>query len=302
MIPTELVWQALGRPPQPKELKKATQDTCCFCGVHQGDVRKQDVFSGAFTNWDRLMNPSSDAVCLYCFTCLRGEHSRQLRISSWLATPTGLKTFKRGEIAGVLFGEKETPFCIYATTSFKKIGVVKVVVNNNPRRFQVQLEEVSTIFDMDEHRELWETMRLFYSMPVCEQEKKQPKSFFTKAEIQTGAYQMHRIKDFGLLEWREKERIIAKYRGSGIMQLLIYALNQEKLGRAKIEKKEKPSGKKEVSVTDGDAGKRTEGKRAKRETAGKRTAKASVGKGSGISDLASDKLGQCVFWPEDEDL
>lgn len=302
ITPTYLVWQAIGSPKAPIMPKTTKEELCSFCGVHRGIIRKQDVFGSGFTNFDRCANNNSNAVCPYCYHCLRSES--KLRTSNWIASRSGIRYFKRNEIADILFGGKETPFCLYITTSWKKIGVIKVVVNNNPYDFVVQFEETPIAVDTNKFRELWATIQSLYSCSVEEQDKKLPKSFFTKAEIRTGQYQFHRIQAFGLLDWRTAESIIAPFRGTGILDLLLFAANQEKLGRhAIIKSKEIKRGKKEnVPVSrrnDGD-GNRKGQKRKK--TGRKPAAKTPVGTRPDISDLACDQLGQYLLFPENENL
>lgn len=277
MTPQELICIALGRPKVPKMAKYAKEETCWLCGVYVGNIRKGDVVGTGFTNWDRACRPESGAVCDYCWTCLRSEYARKLRSSNWLATQQGIEFFKRDGIAKMLFDDKQVPFCFYVTTSFKKLGAIKVSVQTDSARFIVQFEELPVMFSC-EHVELFETMQLLYSIPKEEEEKKQPKSFFTKAEIQTGDFQFHRMREFGIDEWRIKNEILGKWRGSGVFGLLLYAVSQEKFGRNKVK-----------GITNGSKSKR-------------KPIQASCGKRHNLSGLACDRQGQYVFFPLDEDI
>ena len=61
-------------------------------------------------------------------------------------------------------------------------------------------EEVGVMFDRPEWIERSQLMELLYSVPVSEQAKKQPRSFFTKEQIKTGNYEHSRIRQFGMEE------------------------------------------------------------------------------------------------------
>lgn len=227
MTPQFLIWQAIGCPDTPGDLKLVEEGLCAFCGEHQGRIRSADTFGSAFTNTDRLLNPSSSVVCQYCYTALREP---TLRSSSWIISPSGVHYFKREDTSLVLFGAKDAPFILYVTTSFKKIGQAKVKLNFDVNDFVLQFEEIPVRFVPRDLEKAWESMRIFYSIPKSEEEKAQPKSFFTKKEILTGDFHYQRISAFGIDRWREIDREIAPLRNGAVLDLLLYALNQEKLG------------------------------------------------------------------------
>lgn len=289
MTPQELIWCAIGRPTDRPE-KEIEEDVCFICGVHSGTIRKADTISSGFTNWDRCSNTVSKAVCLPCYSVMKYKEGKvpKLRQSSWVATMDSITWLQRGDIAEQLFAANILmPFCFYVTTSFKKLGHLKVALNYDQSRFTVQFEEISVQFDREAHRELYDTMRLFYSMPAGEEEKKQPKSFFTKEEIRTGNYQPHRIREFGIAEWREKDAIIAQFRGDPVLDLLLWSLNQEALGRERIVF-EKPARKGEK------LGKTKKGAGEKRPVPDRDA--------NNICCLACDRLGQYLLFSEDEDI
>lgn len=50
---------------------------------------------------------------------------------------------------------------------------------------------------------------------------------FTKAEIESGNYQSHRIKDFGMERWEQLESTIAPQRKSSLFQLVLFVAQRE---------------------------------------------------------------------------
>lgn len=277
--PQQIIWSGIGKPTCEITHPKKNPVKCAFCGIGQGVVRFKDVFGSGFTNQDRLSNPTSDYVCMPCWGCFRSENARQLRISSWIATQHDIVFLKRDMIADVLFCEKATPFCFYVTSSFKKIGAAKVSTNNDSRHFVLQFEEIPIVVDCNEHKPLFDVIDLFYSIPESEIEKKQPSSFFTKDEMRTGNYKFHRIREFGIEEWREKESVIRKYRGSAILELLLLVVNQAPSGREK-----------------------NGGNNGKEKNTSRKSRPVREGKRPDLSNMVCDRLGQGLLFPEDEDL
>jgi hypothetical protein len=309
MTPQDLIYLAVGCPPCPDAVEAYGQ--CAFCGIAPGAVPVKNVFGDGFTNWDRMRSPNSSQVCLACWTCFRSEHARKLRTSAWVASKNGILYLKRGHVACALFAEKETPFVFYVTTSFKKIGVAKVQLNYSAERFVVQFEEIPTTVEPAIHGPLFVQMSAFYSVPACdakkfeayqaaqatpaeggdEEEKKKspPSAFFTKEEIRTGEYQPHRIREYGIEEWRAAEEKFREYRGQPIFELLVFSLNLSLSTRdRKVEASEK------------------KGKRAERigraEHVCSRPRQVSAGSIPALPGLAGNRMGQGLFWPEDENL
>lgn len=306
--PQQLIYNALGKPAC--DIAEAPSDSCAFCAAATGVAPIKKVFGDGFTNWDRLRNPAGNAICEACWTCFRSEHARKLRTSSWVVSPNKLMYLKRGEIASALFGVPEPPFCFYVTTSFKKLGAAKVQLNYDLQYFVVQFEELPATVDVQQHTPLFAAMSEFYAVPAGdadkfatyqaslaeaeaeegEEEKKKkspPSAFFTKEEIRTGEYQPHRIREYGLEEWRETEKRFAEFRGSPTWELFVFALN---LTLSKRDRKENSSEKKSGN-------RKTRGKPA---VACERQVPA--GGGADLQCLAFDRMGQGLFWSPDENL
>lgn len=207
---------------------------CKLCGFFSGVVAEKEMFSGNFTNWDLCRNSQSNYVCEYCANILKDQIYRR---SSWIATPNKFVELAREKIHEQIFDpNKQTPFCFYVTTSFKKLGQLKVKLNYNPSKFFVLFEETQVLVDLDAVKNLWDTMRLFYSIAIEEETKTQPKSFFTKEEMRTGNYDFKRIKTFGMSDFFQHEKEIARFRNNqpSVLEFLLHILNQERLKRCKI--------------------------------------------------------------------
>ena len=225
---SELIFSALGKPEVSGLKREKKKDICCVCGVYQGDIQKKDAFGSVYTNFDRLQG-SSDTVCDCCYVMLK---ERRLRISSWIVTENKLYCYKREELEHVIFLDIETPFCCYITTSFKKLGQVKVKLNCSSQAFFIQFEETPVWFVPESVKDVYKIMKKQYSILPGEDGKETPKTYFTKQEIRSGDYSYKRIIEYGIEELREDNVELSKFRGGSVFELLLYVLNKgERLGK-----------------------------------------------------------------------
>lgn len=230
----EVLYKQIGSPSPDLSDKKLSAESgvCAFCGVREGNIKRSSVRSVGFIDSSVIRKGDSQVACRPCYAM----SNYSLRTCSWIASKGGLLLFRREDLAAVIFmhSEIETPFVFYVTTSQKKLGQIKVQLNSDYRRYKLLFEEIHLDICPDELRPLWDVLSLMYSYPVEEEEKAQPKTFFTKVELVTGNYQMNRIRQFGLDDWRTAEAFISQWRGSGQMSLLIYILTATKKGRSNL--------------------------------------------------------------------
>lgn len=236
---TQFIYDSLGRP---QITGKPNTGQCCMCGSDKGEMGSKDFLKTSFTNWDVLKSPGSQSICYACAACM---NTNALRKSSWIATGTELRYLKRGDVAGAIFGTDvrakdflplQIPNAIYITTSYKKHGSFKTRINHMADKLYIQFEETGVLINREEAKKVLSIIELLYSIPECEEQKKQPKSFFTKDEILHGNYAMHRMRAFGIGELTEIETALKPHRGSPQFSLLIYIANKKKSGRRKKEK------------------------------------------------------------------
>lgn len=224
------------------EKRSKKKELCCFCANHDGDIHAKDCFGDNFTNFDLFRNAKSGTVCDHCYKTLKNNTLRQ---SSWLVSNNTYHKIEREEIMPILMGEKEIPFCVYITTSFKKHGQIKAQIAYSQDFFPVLFEEIPLVFSKKTAGILHGVMRDFYSAvpdkpkkntsktPLFEEVErvgvpaKNAASWFTKAEMRTGEYKLSRIKEYGISKWQEKEAILAPHRGSPIFDLVLHGTNQE---------------------------------------------------------------------------
>jgi hypothetical protein len=149
-----------------------------------------------------------------------------------------MEWLKRDELWARLFAPPAPPFAWYITTSFKKHGSFKTRVSFSQEIYFVQFEELFVRFHVDSWREIADIMELFYSVPLEEEAKSQPVSFFTKEEILTGCFSQNRIRRFGADEFPLLAHQLADSRSAPAFGMLVYALNKTFKGREGVDWKQ----------------------------------------------------------------
>lgn len=223
MTPTEIIHRGLGAPKY--EGGAEVSGLCCVCGATGTLAADKNIIKMGFTDWDYLSQPYT-AVCEPCAVCLTEP---KLRRSSFLANPEQVLWLGREDIWDVLFHDKPPltpPFVMYVTTSWKKHGSIKTRTNNNWESFCVQFEELGVVVEPASLTKLSKALGVFYSVPPEHAHKKQPSTYFTKDQIRTGIYPVHRIQETGLDTFFQNERIIQNYRRTPVFGLLLWALNR----------------------------------------------------------------------------
>lgn len=233
MTPQQLIYRALGAP----QIEAAeVAGACCLCGSTDGRYDRKPFIKEGFTNLDQLKAADSQSICPACASMFTLPKLRQ---SSWIATGGEMIWLRREDIWDYLWTPPRPPFAMYATTSYKKHGSFKTRVNYSSNRFYVQFEEVGVILQPGSLRRVADTLELLYSVPLSEEAKGQPVSFFTKDEIMHGDYNQGRIRRFGIVALAEAEAVIRPVRSAPAFGLLMFALNKKMLHREGIDWKQK---------------------------------------------------------------
>ena len=229
MNQTHLIYQALGEPHVETEPCKGI---CAFCGTEiQEGVKLENTVSDAFTNYDLLTDRTASHVCKCCYACLKDTRLRRLNFiaSGSDENKAQIVFFKRNEIEHYLFHIPSIPFVFGCTINYKKHLSFKARVNYSSKLFYVQLEDNTILFSPTKYKPISDTLNRLYLV-------------FSKSEIETGNYFMNHIKQYSSQKFREDESIIKDYRGTLQFDLLMFALNSQKI--------ESPIPKKRLLKTD----------------------------------------------------
>ncbi len=185
---------------------------CYLCGEATDEgLPRRDVIKPTFTDHGIARDPDSDLVCPLCTWALSYS---ELRNYSILATPAGLRHPSRSEIRDVLLHPPAPPFVLTIAVSGQKWLHIKARVVYNRAAFSVLLEETPVLVRPTAVAALLDTIEELYSS-------------FTKAEIETGDYQPHRIRRFGIKRWERLEEQIGMHRGSRLFDLLLHVAQKQ---------------------------------------------------------------------------
>ena len=198
-------------------------NTCGVCGAKNVPGYKiSKVVSSSFMDWDIIRD---DEVCQYCAVCLGKDipRSEWLRCTSFLANEGLLKRLNREEIWDFLFSPPEPPFVFCATYSYKKHIFFRAPVNYDRNYFTIQTDKGAVDIVHAQISGLCEIIQNWYT--ICRDTKIAP-TWFTKDDILTGNTNYKKIEAYGAARYLEEDRILAKHRNTGLLQLLVYAVNK----------------------------------------------------------------------------
>lgn len=127
MHPISLIYFNL---PEKLELE-AIDAVCCITGESGPCVKRKDLLGKSFTNVDLLACPDSDFVGIDAYSVMKNRKTR----SSWFCSEAEFMPLTRVTVREMVF-KPEMPkvWAAYATTSFKKHGVLKTRVNTGNHR------------------------------------------------------------------------------------------------------------------------------------------------------------------------
>ena len=183
----------------------------CGCETETGHPKKK-IIKPTFTDHDLAAIPWSEVVCEHCTWALS---YRELRNYSILATGDGLYHPTRAQIREVILSPPDPPFLLCVAESGQRWLHFKSCVNLTNKGFAVRMDNFDVIVGSELFKRALEPVEEIYQT-------------FTKAEIKSGNYQSHRIREFGMERWEQLERVLAPTRKSSLFQLVLFVAQREK--------------------------------------------------------------------------
>ena len=200
-------------------LEDVPDKTCWLCGGETGGkgLPTKKAIKPTFTDHSHARAQWSGSICPGCAFCLS---ARELRNYSILATENQLSHPTRAEWREILINPPAPPFVMCLAVSGQKHLTFKAPVNLDKHRFTVMLEE-----------------RPVYVMPgrlnSCIEAVEGLYVYFSKAEISTGRYSQHRIKECGLKKWEELEARTECWRGRPLFELTLFVAQRREVEKVK---------------------------------------------------------------------
>lgn len=183
---------------------------CALCKkkITQG-IKTKKITSGNFTNHDVV---SGNYLCEACANIMKSELSTRLRRSSFIAFKDKIIYFKQADIASWIFKDKETPFVIGITFSYKKHNAFRCIINYSNDDFFIRQEEKLIKIEKEIAKKLFKAMMRLYL------------TYFTKDNIKSGKYNIALINKYGVEKFNELEQILSQHRKTDMFDLLVEAL------------------------------------------------------------------------------
>jgi hypothetical protein len=196
------------------EIPECEDDRCWLCGglTHGHGTPRKKTIKPTFTNHDIAKYPPSDSICE---ACTWGLSQMSLRNYSIVATKEGLLHPSKLQIRDMLIKPPESPFVFTIAISGQKWLHILARVNYSSAIFYVQYEETQI------------QIKPIYFHHLIEPIEKLYNGGFTKDEIRTGNYQIHKILAFGIEALQDIEIQLSNARGSRIFELAVDMAKKE---------------------------------------------------------------------------
>lgn len=211
ILAASLDWFCPDFPEIPDDIEEGI---CCMTGQPTATTARANVIKPSFTRLDLLRAPDSQRASMSVYLALNYKWER---MSSWIADGNAFIRLDRVGVRNAVLSEPPpTPWIGYATTSYKKHGVLLTPVNSGDRRVWAFENEVVTLSAdwQDWWRILNETLR----------------AGFGRSIIETLECPVFLMRKNGLQAWMDFESwATPKYR-TGLYRFLCYLLpSQEEL-------------------------------------------------------------------------
>lgn len=207
MTVQEFIYTAGGIPHE-HDTDKVTDidDECILCGKQiTCGIQQKKIIGTNFSQRDELRK--GDYICEPCAHVMKGDFAIQLRRASFLVSEGRIFYFKIQQASDVIFHRHETPFVLCITTSYKKHNAFRAILNYSDEEFVIRWEDRIVNFNRKEAAELYKfVVKLYYGG-------------FTKDEIRTGNFPVHRMQKYGVGFVKAYE-VIQNYIGSDLLDLL----------------------------------------------------------------------------------
>lgn len=153
-------------PPTQGKLK----GTCVVCGDYTEHGNKID-FSSNFTAWSLLQE--GNCICEHCYTLCRDQTYRR---NSWVASKEGVKLLKRDQILKTMLEPPEPPFAIYATSTGKKQGFLRLIRKPamSKKQYFIAFDDFLLFVDTNLLREMVEVATEAVNLKFKKYELKEP--------------------------------------------------------------------------------------------------------------------------------
>jgi CRISPR type IV-associated protein Csf1 len=209
------------------------EDQCAICRQEvETGFKKKEIIGSSFLDYEFLSD--SQWICKYCAACLGYGQTRQgkIRTTSFIATPSRLIRLKREHLWDMIFKGQEEPFVFCVTYAHKKHLSFKAPVNLPEQgRFIVRTDNSNISIVPGEIQKLCRIIQVWYTVV---KETQEAPTCFTKKDVLFGCTNHKRIMEYGIIEYLEEDLAIRPYRNTGLLELLVFALNKQPKREAKV--------------------------------------------------------------------
>jgi hypothetical protein len=203
---------------------------CRVCGQNKDGIDFNRWVKQNFTNYDLLVG-DGDVICNECLFWF-DQNSEELQKRVGKDKPQRMQNYSHFILGGkwipVGKGDKDKMKRLLLDGAFPELAAIAVSgqkhlvfrARRNPAGQNcgwVQFEEQAVWVEQDKLRNLLDVIERLYKV-------------FSKLEIETGKYQMHRVYEYGVLRLVEDDKLLRPVRKTGLFELALFLAQRSEDG------------------------------------------------------------------------
>ncbi len=230
MHPLLLIYSAVHSddPDYPVIPEKTEPGICAVTGEECETVPRTKLLGKSFTDGALLAAPGSDRVGVGAYVAMKYKWER---MSSWICDGRTFTRLDRIGVRDMLFTEPpDRPWCAYATTSYKKHGGLRAVVNGDCRRVWLFETRLVDCTDMEKVNRWWDRLNAAL------------RSGIGRAILETMVCPSHVMRRVGIRSWMEFEVWASPRHRTALYSFLCYLLPSQQELKAEKKNEEQDQG------------------------------------------------------------
>lgn len=156
MHPVDLIYSAIKDQGDVQMPATTIRGICCVTGQMTDTVPRKELLGKSFTDGALLAAPTSSRVGVSALVALSYKWER---MSAWICDGETFTRLDRVGIRNAVFADlPASPWTAYATTSYKKHGAMRAVVNSGKRAIWLFETRLVDCTDREKKMDIWNTL------------------------------------------------------------------------------------------------------------------------------------------------
>ena len=230
---TKLIGSHLLKYSQNLKLKIYNVNTiCAFTNEHiEKGIKLSDLIKEKFVDYEFIKYISEycsveSALLIEQIIPNQNNKLNPIRNYSFFCNENELTFLKREDLENILFMQKDTPFVLAITFSFKKHIAFKTTLNYSSNIYRITTDKGDVIVDMNNVKSIYPILQNWYTVVAGKEAIATKPTYFSKNDMLFGSTNFTKIDGYNG-DYFKENREIEKYRGSLFLELLVHILNKK---------------------------------------------------------------------------